>query len=614
MGRAGPVVLALLAVAAGFSALPAGAAAAAPRSELVAREAVAPGVERLRYRYGPLVAAPGQNLIMAGPVTLERPVGEGFVTRIKPDLVRGDGSPPPVENVHMHHAALLNLSRPDLSSPGLPERFYAFAEEKTVGILPPGFGYRVRPADVWAINYMLHNGTPESETVWVVYEIDWIAADSPLGQRTRGARPLWLDVQNGKAYPVFDANRWDGGLDRKLTYPDEVHPSPYGDGAPLNEWTVDRDSILIQAAGHVHPGGLWTDLEVEREGRRQGVFRSEARYWHETGPVSWDMAMTVSPESWRVALRRGDRLRVSATYETARATWHEAMGLMLTYLADGTDGPDPFAEPVVTRGDVTHGHLPEAGNHGGRPTGLPDPASLPEARTLDRRVGIAGFRYTPGDLSVAGPLGHPPAIDPGQGLRFGNPDAAAQVPHTVTACKAPCTASTGLSYPLADGDVAFDSGQLGYGPEGFTAAAQRSEWELPRDLEPGTYTYFCRVHPYMRGALRVRGESPPRELRLTPRSLRVSPGGRLRLDATCGGRRGGACAGTVVVRRGRRVLGRVAIEIPAGRTEPVAVKLSRRFRRHLRRAGRLRATLTAEVRDAPPVRRRLRLRRAVRAR
>jgi plastocyanin len=30
-------------------------------------------------------------------------------------------------------------------------------------------------------------------------------------------------------------------------------------------------------------------------------------------------------------------------------------------------------------------------------------------------------------------------------------------------------------------------------------------WKTPRDLGPGTYTYFCRVHPFMRGAFRVRG-------------------------------------------------------------------------------------------------------------
>jgi plastocyanin len=76
--------------------------------------------------------------------------------------------------------------------------------------------------------------------------------------------------------------------------------------------------------------------------------------------------------------------------------------------------------------------------------------------------------------------------------------------HTVTACKAPCNRATGVAYPLADGPVTFDSGELGAGPPGITAAAQRSTWSVPSDLGTGTYTYFCRVHPYMRGAFRVK--------------------------------------------------------------------------------------------------------------
>ena len=55
----------------------------------------------------------------------------------------------------------------------------------------------------------------------------------------------------------------------------------------------------------------------------------------------------------------------------------------------------------------------------------------------------------------------------------------------------------------ANGPVRFDSGNLGFGPEGRTAAAQRISWRTPKRIRPGTYTYFCRVHPFMRGAFRV---------------------------------------------------------------------------------------------------------------
>ncbi len=60
-----------------------------------------------------------------------------------------------------------------------------------------------------------------------------------------------------------------------------------------------------------------------------------------------------------------------------------------------------------------------------------------------------------------------------------------------------------MSYPIANGAGGFDSGQLGFGPVGFTAFNQQQTWQTPTDLKPGTYTFFCRIHPFMRGAFRV---------------------------------------------------------------------------------------------------------------
>ena len=59
--------------------------------------------------------------------------------------------------------------------------------------------------------------------------------------------------------------------------------------------------------------------------------------------------------------------------------------------------------------------------------------------------------------------------------------------------------------PAANGPTVFDSGELGFGPVGFTPAANRKEWQTPTTLVDGTYTYFCRIHPFMRGAFRVKG-------------------------------------------------------------------------------------------------------------
>jgi plastocyanin len=184
------------------------------------------------------------------------------------------------------------------------------------------------------------------------------------------------------------------------------------------------------------------------------------------------------------------------------------MGIMPLFYAVGVPGTDPFAQPVDWHGVLTHGHLPENDHHGGGPFEFPDARTLRSgARTA--AVAIRGYIYGRGDLAATNRTGRPPVVRAGGSLTFKNLDATsgmtarASAYHTITACRAPCNRATGIAYPLADGAVSFDSGELGYGPAGYTPAANRNTWKTPKNLGPGTYTYFCRIHPFMRGAFRV---------------------------------------------------------------------------------------------------------------
>ena len=84
-----------------------------------------------------------------------------------------------------------------------------------------------------------------------------------------------------------------------------------------------------------------------------------------------------------------------------------------------------------------------------------------------------------------------------------------QVWHSVTSCRAPCNRGSGIGYPLAHGPIKFDSGQLGYG----SGAQRRGDdgsnvYTTPPLTKPGkTYTYFCRIHPFMRGSIRVKAKN-----------------------------------------------------------------------------------------------------------
>lgn len=60
-----------------------------------------------------------------------------------------------------HHGVWLNASRQDATRPGLPERFFAAGEEKTIMTLPRGFGYPSRAANRCLMSDMIHNLVPK---------------------------------------------------------------------------------------------------------------------------------------------------------------------------------------------------------------------------------------------------------------------------------------------------------------------------------------------------------------------------------------------------------------------------------------------------------------------
>ncbi|HEY1282720.1 MAG TPA: hypothetical protein VGF22_23770 [Acidimicrobiales bacterium] len=459
------------------------------------------GTTRLHFEYGPITIHPGQNNIQFSKGAVPKPTEDGWILRMAPNLRYADGTVPPVDVLHLHHGVWLNASRHDSTFPAYPERFMAAGEEKTITQFPPGFGYEYKASDQWIINYMLHDLTPNGGQVWITYDLDFLPATAPAAKDIRAARPIWMDVQNGSGYPVFDVIKGTG-TDGTYTYPDQA-TDPYHGKPPANVWTVDRDGVLIATGGHLHPGGLHDDMYLDRNGASAHLFEAEAHYFEPAGAVSWDVATTVTNPDWRVTVHAGDALRVTSTYDSSKASWYESMGIMVAWMADpapGDQDSDPFTTPVDQPGQLTHGHLPENDNHGGGGEELKDPTQRPIATTPQAGdISIAGFAYGAGDMSAIDPI---PTVKAGQTLTFDNQDAplGPGIWHSITACAAPCNKSTGIAYPLADGNVAFDSGQLG---TGGPPTAGRVTWQTPADLQPGLYTYFCRIHPFMRGAFDV---------------------------------------------------------------------------------------------------------------
>ena len=450
------------------------------------------GMQTLQFKYGPMRVKPGQNIIGIDDIPADqKPAVPGYITAFRPNLVYTDGSVPPVDIVHLHHGVWLVDFEPR----------WAVGEEKTNLDLPAGFGWRYEPSQRWLMNHMVHDLVPNEADIFITWEIDFVPDSAPAAAGIKPVRTQWLDVAGLRAYPVFDVKRRFGKRGR-YTFPDQAKGAQRAAAGPAQKYTVPHDMTLVATAGHLHPGGLYTDLDVTRGGRKVRLFRSKAKYFEPAGAVSWDVVMSRTSPDWKVQLKKGDVLDVSGTYDTRRGSWYESMAIMPTAVYDGADGGgvDPFVTRPPQAGVFTHGHLPENDYHGGEAGGLPDARDLITG-SLSRTIKIKNFVYGKSDLTT---MRRVPTVKRGRSITFLNADPVTEIFHTVTECKPPCNGTTGIAYPLADGRTDFDSGELGRGPEGFTAASNRTSWKTPTSLKAGTYTYFCRIHPFMRGAFRVK--------------------------------------------------------------------------------------------------------------
>jgi hypothetical protein len=572
-----------------------------------------PGIcKRIHFAFGPIHVKPGQNEAIIEPIDIEKPAYDGYIVRFKPDLVRSvDGSHPRTDDLHLHHATWLNLGDSYGDGP-----FFAAGEEKTIAQFPDGYGMEVGARDLWGLLYMIHNGTSQAESVWLTYQIDYIAKADAEAAGIRPVKPVWLDVQKHRIHPegnstssnpVFNAQRGFGHTDPETgtnvcTWPDEncAHFDSYGtvtaqQGIDVSsevagtDWTVPEDlsGTIIGLGGHLHPGGLRDDVSLIRGGVEKQIFRSDAVYWDYdaatdnvagANPISWNLSMTVTglPLGWGVQIAPGDVLRINATYDTEMASWYENMGIVVALVAadphPGDEGLDVF-DPGVTidqgasnlglvpdgpwytvtdmagadhpftpssctpdpdmsdgagrlclRGAPTHPAIDESGHTGGCGGTQTGPCqTLPDLDgEVTNEIVSAGFTYGNADLGVIGATGIPRLIK-GEPARFWNLDTGARIWHTFTRCAAPCNGPTGVNYPIADGGsgspddlMDFESLELGYGMLWEPSKSQLGGskpynqqwledgvfWEFTPS-QTGTYTFYCRIHPGMRGAFKV---------------------------------------------------------------------------------------------------------------
>ena len=478
-------------------------------------------VEKLRFWYGPYAVPPGNDY---NRFDLNLPVRDGYVLSIEPGLKRiGDYSVPTHQEAHIHHAHWLRFdpgNDHDNYTYGFTQWLWGTGDEETradarrqtkADPKGPVYGGQTGPGEVEPVIYMIHNKTSQPLNTWLVLDVVFLhGSEAALEEKTGRDHRSPTGVIFGRTFDVLRNLRGDGTFD---TAKDDKE-------GPI-EWVSTMDGTLIGAGGHLHPGGISVTLEnlgsksrpcPRTRGSFYGgtaLFRSEQI--NRQVPLSEDYQMTISRPEWRAPIRKGDRLRLNGKYENKRYAWYDAMahvGLFIDQEQKPRRGCAPY--PVrrqKKKRDLLRGtrNRPWDHNHGTKPCGnafkRPCDRKEPErGEGIDTHlVTIEGFVYTPGDRSLAGQMGAPPRIAKGNSLTFMNADQQLAVRHSVTTCRWPCNGPYVTNYPLADGR--WDSGTLGF--DLVDGGSPMPTAETPDDLPVGKYAYFCRIHPWMRGAFEV---------------------------------------------------------------------------------------------------------------
>lgn len=388
------------------------------------------------FRSGPITIKP--YFTAQGQQRAESPKVDGYVVGMTVEIVDAAGNVLGDGDVMLHHVVFANVLRPDAACstfvtysgqrfPYAPERFYALGEERYALALPAGYGYPSKATDVWGLVYMLMNHHRTTETVHVRYTVRYVT-----GVELQPVRPLWLDVRNCLADPVFDV------------------PGTGGKGSTFarsGEVTVPEPGRLVAAGAHLHGGGI--SLALENATCGQALFTSLPTWGrieprpllHEGGPSR----MSAFQTELGIPVSAGDRLRLTATYDNS-LPHTRVMGIMIAYLAPGLTSP--CAPPPALRVDLGSPSRPPL-----QPLPLATAPKGPVRSTASTWVG--DYAFGAGRLAVE------------RGTRF-TWRFVGREPHNVT---------------LASGPVGFSSPNV-----------LRGTWSY-RFTRPGTYRLYCALHP-----------------------------------------------------------------------------------------------------------------------
>jgi plastocyanin len=497
--------------------------------------------QTLNLDFGPYVVTAGSDV---SRLDFTPAAASGYTTEVHTYVLDAQGKKVPGSEVHTHHVHLL-LANP--ANPSYLDWLYGTGEEMTGGSIAERakadpayaqgrrYGLQVTQGKQLGVLSMLHNMTAQSRTIYIRFQIRFVYGTHDQIQQAKhwDFHALTPQIFGGTfnvprtgghyAWPV-QLSRVARTSQNRGTMTSNPTPSTFEPGVGI-VWTAPYSGTIVVSAGHLHAGG--TDAVLSNLGSRanpcpqQGLpgfpgttlLDSRVIGHHGLWPSN-DYQMGLSQYRWRAYVHKGDRLAINGSYLAKQFAYPDAMVFAGVYVDRAAPPPaGSGCAPFLAGhpGATLHRIIRTTINH---PWSMyPDqptcahcdhPEKRPTPGPATNVVQILGMQYLPGNGGTSGAAAGPPVVTRGQSLTFVNEDySESLMRHTVSTCQAPCNGMDTTNYPFFDGRV--DSGVLGWMFEdAYVSSSKTPQWTLnTSNLHTGYYTFYCRLHPFMRGSFYV---------------------------------------------------------------------------------------------------------------
>lgn len=417
-----------------------------------------PSLKTYVFRVGPFSIG-GYQTFRHNDVVKPPPV-PGSIVGMDVRVVDTQGGEVPQSQLMLHHNVFTNGGpdnrRKDGACPhrSVTERFYGTSEELRPLTLPRGYGYPTDPQDKWKMIWMVMNHRHERREAYVEYRVTVDPA------KLTPVTPYWLSVVPCVSDPQYTVP--GGGR------PGSVHRKS-------KTFAMPKSGRIVAVGGHLHGGSHGLRLTQPACGNRT-IALSDPTYapngdplyrvnplLHEPDPKSIDWHQW--PGGW--AIGRGDKLRVTASYDASRPHMR-VMGISHVYLAADRSVRKGCA-PAPTQGETLGAGF--EGRDDPPPVGLMLAQWRGNGRARQIRRPAGSFARLDGDGRVL--------VD-----RFAFDPPLVSIPR-----------GAALTWRFRDSYI--HDATVVRGPRGFATATVRNKNQRHRFTVPGEYKLYCSIHPVL---------------------------------------------------------------------------------------------------------------------